>query len=49
MIITEKIPTPASRQKLESKLRILLAKLAELDDDTVTENIIDSRIRMYDT
>jgi hypothetical protein len=49
MIMTEKIPTPTSRQKLESKLRILSAELAEPDNDIVTDNIIDSRIRRYDT
>jgi hypothetical protein len=45
----EKIPTPASLQKLPRKLKIVSTQLGELVDDTVTENIIDSRIRTYDT
>jgi hypothetical protein len=49
MIMSEKIHTPTSLQKPARKLRTVLMKLAELNDDTVTENIIDSKIRRYDT
>jgi hypothetical protein len=44
----EKMPTPTSLQKLASKLRTESTELFELDDDTVTENIIDISIRTYD-
>jgi hypothetical protein len=43
------MPTPTSLQKLARKLKRLSAELLELDDDTVTEIIIDNRIRMYET
>jgi hypothetical protein len=44
----EKMPIPTSLQELASKLRTESTELFGLDDDTVTENIIDNSIRTYD-